>query len=75
MNSSTAAALAVGLYAIIWIIAARLLYASHREYPNRLHERGRRFRVGAKYLVLALVWPLFLLYLAVTAGIDKRGSY
>ncbi len=59
---------AASLYAVIWIMTARHLYATHYEYPDTLHDRRRRFRLAAKYLALALVWPLFLLYLAVTGG-------
>lgn len=63
---------AASLYGIVWILTARHLFLTHQERTYRWLERSFRVQLAAKYLALALVWPLFLLYLAVTVGARNK---
>lgn len=55
------------LYVAGWLAFARALFMSHTAKPYDWAYRPYRLRVATRYAFLALLWPLFPIYLIITA--------
>lgn len=62
------------LYATGWTAFARALFMTHKSPRYEWYVRGHRFRVATGYAFLALLWPLFPVYLVITADYARKAK-
>lgn len=55
----------IGAYGVGWLITANRLFATHRALPREWRDRAYRLRTALGYALLALFWPLSIVYLAI----------
>lgn len=52
-------------YGVGWLITANRLFATHKAKPYEWRDRSYRFKTAFGYALLALVWPLSLVYVVI----------
>lgn len=52
-------------YGIGWLGLAHWLFATHKAKPHQWRDQLYRFKIAFGYAVLALFWPLGIVYLII----------
>lgn len=55
----------LSVYVVGWLVTANRLFATHRAHRYEWLERTYRLQVAFGYALLALFWPLSIVYLII----------